>query len=763
MHLKFESMKKVFLISSGIILVLGLFFVVSCKKDKDKDVPVVDIESPVISILSPTTNLSYLSKEDKVTISGIASDDIGVTNIEWKNNQGVTATVNGTSEWEVANIQLENGDNFFTFIAYDGANNADSVYLVVTYNEFISFLTAPVIDPSGFFINTSTDVKIKISILKNSNLVSNSIKLIEVDKEGNEIQEICEMFDDGDLSHGDDIQSDGVYSNIQNYMEATSTNIYLRVKAISQETGGNVDAYSEIRTIYIVEEISEEVVQEIVAIQEESDSKFQEYSATLSNAEAINQTIQYLEEQDYVVDASVTESGDIWILFEYGLTGMIITSEEGNEGGFFDVPERGKSARIPVAQQTRGTALSSSLKSTKSEDNQVLNNNVLLYAPNYNQFNSWGTEFLDNVNTIIDSSKCPNFNIDYMKNSDADLSVLRNLTQYGLIVIHTHGGVDKNNNIIFLSGEEYEFLSLNTLDWIMGHIFPATHQGKSIWAVRPSYIDAYNDYYPNSIIYNGSCESGHNKTLANVFLNKGANTYFGFSETVKSVFDRNMANQLFPELITNNKTTGEAFVPNQHDNNNPPAYFVMFGNSETFFSAEFANGDFEEGTLTGWTTDGDGRVITQLGFVSPYSGNFMGIISTGLGYTVKTGTLSQNICIPEEASNLILSWNFLSEEFLEWIGSTFQDYFDIAIVDKDGIENLIFHKTIDDINNEYSLTEVSPGIVFDQGGVYYTGWQFFSYNISEFAGTNITIIFRAGDVGDSIFDTAILLDEIEIN
>ena len=76
---------------------------------------------------------------------------------------------------------------------------------------------------------------------------------------------------------------------------------------------------------------------------------------------------------------------------------------------------------------------------------------------------------------------------------------------------------------------------------------------------------------------------------------------------------------------------------------------------------------------------------------------------------------------------------------------------------------MIFHKTIDDINNEYSLTEVSPGIVFDQGGVYYTGWQFFSYNISEFAGTNITIIFRAGDVGDSIFDTAILLDEIEIN
>ncbi len=757
-------MKKVFLISLEVFLVIGLLFVVSCNKDKDEDVPEVDIESPEISINSPTTNLSYLSAEDKVSISGIASDNIGVTKIEWKNNEGVIATASGTSDWEVANIQLENGDNFLTFIAYDGANNADSVSLVVTYNEFISFLGAPVVDPSGFFINTSTDVTINISILKNTNLIENSIKLIEVDNKGNEIQEVCELFDDGDLDHGDDIQSDGIYSNINNFMEAASSNIYLRVKATSQETGGNIDAYSEISTIYIIEDIPEAVVEDIMAIQEDADDKFQEYSATMSNTVAINQTVEYLNEQDYVVEATVTESGDIWILFEYGLTGMVITSEEGNEGGFFDVPVRGNSARIPISKQTRGTVAGSTLKSTTATDvNQVLCNDALLFAPNYDQFHGWGTEFLDNVNDILKDSDCPTFDIDYMKNADANLSVLRNLTQYGLIVIHTHGGVDKKKNVIFLSGQEVDYSSLDILDWAIGRIFPATHLGKSIWAVRPSYIDAYNNVYPHSVVYNGSCESGHNKTLANVFLNKGANTYFGFSETVKSVFDRDMANQLFPELITNNKTTGEAFVPNQHDNNTPPAYFVMFGNSETYFSGKFSNGDFEEGNLTGWTTDGDGRVITQLGFISPYSGNYMGIISTGLGYTVQTGTLSQNICIPEDASNLIVSWNFLSEEFLEWIGSSFQDYFEIAIIDSSGTENLIFHKSIDDINNEYSLTEVSPGIVFDQGGVYYTGWLFFSYNLWEYIGTNVTLIFRAGDVGDSIYDTAILLDEIEIN
>jgi hypothetical protein len=759
-------MKRVLLMVTGFFLVLGLFFMAGCKKDKDGgDENVADHEPPAISILSPTTNISYLSAEGTITISGIATDNSSISKVEWKMNQGSFAATTGTTDWEVTDVQLENGDNVFTFVAFDGANNTDSTSLVVTYNEYISFLGSPVIDPSGFFINSSTQVNIRISILKNDNIVANSVKLIEVDKKGNEIQELCELYDDGDLTtHGDDIQSDGVYSNIQTFMEATSSNIYLRVKATSTETEGNVDAFSEIGTIYVVDEIPQAVVDDIMATQEDADDKFQEYSATMSNTEAVNQTVEYLKTQDYVVDATVTESGDIWIVFEYGLTGMIITSEEGTEGGFFDVPVRGTKARIPLSQQTRGKTAGSGLKSASATDpNQVMDNDVLLFAPNYTQFHSWGTEFLDNVNDILEDSDCPNFDVTYAKNEAANLEVLRNLTQYGLIVIHTHGGVDKNKNVIFLSGEEVDYTSLDIIDWLVGRIFPATHLGKSIWAIRPSYIDAYNNGYPHTIVYNGSCESGYNKTLANVFLNKGANTYFGFSETVKSVFDRDMANQLFPELITNNKTTGEAFVPNQHDASVPPAYFVMYGNNETYFSGQLTNGDFEEGNLTGWATDGDGRVITQLGFIIPNAGSYMGIISTGLGYTTQTGSLSQNICVPEDASNLIVSWDFLSEEFLEFVGSIFQDYFEIAIVDSSGTENVIFRKAIDDINDEYSLTEVSPEIVFDQGGVYHTGWLFFSYNMWEYAGTSITLIFRAGDVGDSIYDTAILLDEIEIN
>jgi hypothetical protein len=50
--------------------------------------------------------------------------------------------------------------------------------------------------------------------------------------------------------------------------------------------------------------------------------------------------------------------------------------------------------------------------------------------------------------------------------------------------------------------------------------------------------------------------------------------------------------------------------------------------------------------------------------------------------------------------------------------------------------------------------------------VWSTGWQLQSIDISGIAAANqnkpVTIRFSAGDVGDSIFDSAILLDAIKI-
>ena len=756
------------LIIAAVLIWIALILVLSCKKDKDDDnntnnPPSTDNVSPNISITSPTSEFSYLAGENIITISGVASDNVGISKVLWSGPGGTNGTATGSDTWSVSNITLAGGDNLFTFIAYDAANNKDTAKILVTYNEFLNFLGPLEIDPGEFYVNTNTPVTFSISVLNNPNIVAGSMTLIKVDMTGNLIEEVCELFDDGDLSHGDDILGDGVYSNVQAYLETAPGLMKFRVRAATNETSGVVYSFSQVSNMAVVNEIATETMQEILDFQIDAEAKFLEYMETQSFDEAVTSTISYLNQNSLVLAATKTGSGDIWIQFDYGLEGMIMTTLEGNEGGQSKKGDRASGVTVPVNKQTRGIGpLNSSF--SKADENLVLDKDVLLYAPNWDEFHSWGTEFLDNVETIITDSECPNFNVNYVKNSAADLDVLRTLSDYGLIVIHTHGGLDEENNVIFLTGDEVDFYDVDEiLDCLVGRIYSVPFHGKNLWIVKPSYISAHNGTYPNSIVYNGSCESAHNNTMANAFINYGANTYFGFSQTVKSWFDRDMANDLFPKLITDGMTTGDAFVAGQHDDNTPPAYFVMLGNEETHFTSDFTNGDFEEGSLVGWETDGDGRIITQLGYISPFAGSYMGIISTGLGYTTETGSISQNFCVPMDATTLSLNWNFLSEEFLEYVGSQYQDYFQVSLIDDQGIETVLFYKTIDMINAEYPPFYVSPDIVFDQGDVYATGWQSSSFDIGAFAGQGVTLILKSGDVGDSIYDTAILLDEIIVD
>lgn len=737
----------------SIMLLFSVVFMVSCKKTQE------DLEDPTLSILSPTSDYSYLSETSTITISGVASDDIGIESVEWKDSHGNSGTAFGTDNWEIRDITLQNGDNVFTITAYDEAKKSASAEIMITYNEYLTYIGTPFISPNSVFVNVATDVRICASILPNPNLDENSVTVIEVDKNGNEISEICQLFDDGNLSsHGDEIKGDGVFSTITTFNRGTAGDIYLRVKANTTEPVGTVTAYSAICRFFVVAEIEDETIQEIFDTHSAGEDKYNELAATLSKDEAIAQTIEFLKSQSNVAAAVITSSNDICITYSSGLKGMILTGDDGYEGGSVTIPDRREGKSIPLSKQTRGTY--DDTRMILTDPNTLINRNVILYSPCYTQFSGWGTTFEDDIYQTLNDADCNQFNINYLKNENANLDALKTLSNYGLIVIHTHGGLDDDNNVVFKSGEKASLSNLHLIDWIMGRIYLGNNY---IWMVRPSFISSYNNNLPNSIVYNGSCCSAHNMTMSSAFLSKGAQTYFGFSNTVKSSFDKEMANQLFPRLITQNNTTGNSFTPDQHDTNNPPAYFVMFGNSNLKYKSGFVNGDFEEGNLNGFITDGDGRVITQLSYIEPHDGYYMGIISTGLGYTEAQGSISQTFCLPDNP-NLTLSfnWNFLSEEFMEYVGSQYQDYFKVLLVDQNGTEHTLFSKSIDEIAAGYELTHVSPEIVFDRGDVYGTGWLDLQLDLSAYAGQHVTLIFAASDIGDSIYDSAILLDNITI-
>jgi hypothetical protein len=53
-------------------------------------------------------------------------------------------------------------------------------------------------------------------------------------------------------------------------------------------------------------------------------------------------------------------------------------------------------------------------------------------------------------------------------------------------------------------------------------------------------------------------------------------------------------------------------------------------------------------------------------------------------------------------------------------------------------------------------------VKFDKGDVYATGWQTQTIDVTALAGTSGVLSFEAHDVGDSIFDSAILIDGVQV-
>ena len=166
-------------------------------------------------------------------------------------------------------------------------------------------------------------------------------------------------------------------------------------------------------------------------------------------------------------------------------------------------------------------------------------------------------------------------------------------------------------------------------------------------------------------------------------------------------------------------------------------------------------------------------MVTQLGSFLPTENNYMGIISTGLGFTVSSGSISQDICLSEKDESLTFKWNYNSEEFIEWCNTQYQDFFTVDLTTNTGTQNL-FYRNVDDLCSSVFATNLSfdqsyPGCTPTGGNdcnVWSTGWQSETIDISgitaNLSDEDVTISFSAGDVGDSIYDTAILLDEISI-
>ena len=638
-------------------------------------------------------------------------------------------------------------------------------------NSSLTFSNSPTADPSGLVASQITSVIIRVGITPNSKLIASSVTLLKVNSQNQVIDTLDLLYDDGDLNHGDEIIGDGIFSTKHTFNESSTGTIYMQITALTQETGGAAAAYTPTFTISVVSNISDETFNSNLAVQDEGSKKFDSLKVAVGEMDAKVQTLNWIKGQSGVTSADTNAEGDaIQVLYSSGIKGSILLYAPGFRGSATN-RNRQINPPVPPSLQTRGTLDLSQLNrpvSSYADVDTIGSTSVLIYDAFYTGFSP--NDEGDTLVGIFNQSKCPKFNVTRFKDADCTVEKVKTFSQYGTVYLITHGSI-VDGQVQFLTGEIASLLgkAYYIVDLGLGRIGLATVGGKSYFAIFPSFITNHTGTYPKSLLFSASCFSGANQTMSNAFTNKGTLTYLGYTKSVSSGFCVTNAISFFGKLVAEGKKTGESFTAGQVDPSPPNAVWVMFGSAKAVYGSDFVNGDFETGSLQGWTKDGDGRVISQLVSITPTQGSFMGIISTGLGYTTSSGSISQSFCIPAGKTTLSFKYDFLSEEFMKYCGDVFQDYFQVTI-DSGGSPTTLLYKKIDDLCGGVSQ---AGGIHFDQpepdpddpnaeDGVWMTGWTPVTLNISAYAGKSVTLTFTCGDIGDSIFDTAILLDEIKI-
>jgi hypothetical protein len=92
---------------------------------------VSDSRKPGVTIAQPVTGSTYAVNTTTITLGGVATDDLGVTEVSWSSNRGRKGTAAGTGTWSATGVALEPGINVLTVTARDEVGNVSTATLTV--------------------------------------------------------------------------------------------------------------------------------------------------------------------------------------------------------------------------------------------------------------------------------------------------------------------------------------------------------------------------------------------------------------------------------------------------------------------------------------------------------------------------------------------------------------------------------------------------------------------------------------------------------
>lgn len=410
------------------------------------------------------------------------------------------------------------------------------------YRPALDIFTKESILPEKVITNDATDVL--FNVYSNVKSVEN-IHLQQTDANGLIQTDRGNLYDDA--THGDKIAQDSWYSKTISINESTPKNLYF----VATANYNNENIRSKVISINIVKIPQKEEVEKITNVLDEASDKYKELvKSGIDKNQAQEKIKQWLLSQNTISSVEIGEGG-IGIIDINGLLSGIDTSPA-NISTFsflhnFSIPN-----------------FSLLFKEAYAIDNQITfpqNNQAYVLEPFYSDLARFG----DKLTPLFQSKGWHPF---YFKDADVSVARLRNMSMFGVIYIHTHGGDRGKLGLSFSSGEKaiipYADNSIGR-DWVNQRIIRVRPIDKNdyYWGIRKGFIDFYSKErgtYPNSLVVINACHGFETSEFADVFRSNGVSTYVGWKGVVWSDVGGRASEQFFKALLNEKKLTGEAFL-----------------------------------------------------------------------------------------------------------------------------------------------------------------------------------------------------------
>ena len=747
-----------------------------------------------------------------ISLSGMVLGKVGAVSWIALGSGATGAALVAAPFWTTDAIPLTPGDNFITVHATGNGETVEESILV-TYNPTFLFQAAPKVLPAAVFTDETQAVHVTIALGPFGSIAA-GVTLQQVSPTGALLTDLGPLVDDGQVgTSGDEISHDGVYTKQVDLTCVAGGSVYLR--AAAQAKGFDGQLYSALSPIVRLDCVGRLSPAACTSHQATLSAAQTAYGAALAGgvAAARQAAIAAMTaDPDAREVAAASDPGGLWMAWKDGLLGALPTAEPGLRGGggpagapFGDALPFASPAPFPIP--SRDVLLLSPFASVFGADDetQFLGNLAAsIDCPPYRVLGPYNdaTASLARFRAMSDSGI-----VAIATHGDAYFHGLSAGFKQSV------GWVHPGSQEVLWSGEAVNCAKLTTTTKscssdadcpsgttceitkasfaggtaaMTGSCVDATQvdamagrlvMSPATWGITPEFVHWYGTKkpYPGSLVYLGACRSMYNGTLASAFFSSGALAVAGYGGPVSSAFAGTQGKNFFNALLSLQASAGTATGLGVQDPAHPGSVFQLFGaRSLTAPDSALLNPSFETPGLSGWEISGDGRAITQLGTAAPVQGKQMAILSTGLGFTTQLGAIEQAFCIPAGLTSMSFYWKFYSEEFHEYCGSAYQDTFTATLTDKFGKESKVAYANVDAMCCANDCTGcgtywkgkacgLTPSDVqFDQNDTHKTGWQKTTYNVANLAGQGpVTLKFFCTDKGDSIYDTAVLVDAIE--